>query len=262
MTDQAEIRFDDGAAYEKWMGEWSRRVGTVFLDWVQPDPSLRWIDVGCGNGAFSDLLFEQAAPAHVSGIDPSEAQLVYARQRLVGRPAEFCLGDAMELPFTDGCFDCAVMALVIFFVPDPAKGVSEMARVVRPGGLVSAYAWDIMGGGLPQETVRQELSRIGVALPLPRSAEAANLDQLERLWGGAGLTDVVTRQITVQRHFASFDEFYAITSLSPTARVLSTLTPEQTEALKAGLRHQLTYDASGQIVCEGRANAVKGRVRA
>ena len=40
---------------------------------------------------------------------------------------------------------------MIFFVPDPTKGVAEMARVVRPGGTVAAYAWDIEGGGAPLE---------------------------------------------------------------------------------------------------------------
>jgi ubiquinone/menaquinone biosynthesis C-methylase UbiE len=50
--------------------------------------------------------------------------------------AEFRQGDAMALPFPDNSFDLAVMALVIFFVPDPAKGVAEMVRVVSPGGTV------------------------------------------------------------------------------------------------------------------------------
>ena len=48
----------------------------------------------------------------------------------------------MALPFADASFDIAVMALVIQFVPDPAKGVAEMARVVRRGGWVTAYVWD------------------------------------------------------------------------------------------------------------------------
>ena len=46
----------------------------------------------------------------------------------------------MALPYTDDQFDEAVMPLVIFFVPEPAKGVSEMVRVVAPGGVVAAYA--------------------------------------------------------------------------------------------------------------------------
>ena len=54
----------------------------------------------------------------------------------------------MALPFETDRFDAAVMALVLFFVPDPAKGVAEMARVVRPGGTVSTYLW-IAGEGPP-----------------------------------------------------------------------------------------------------------------
>jgi ubiquinone/menaquinone biosynthesis C-methylase UbiE len=58
------------------------------------------------------------------------------------RLAKFDLGDAMALPFPADTFDAAIMALVLFFVPDPAKGVAEMTRLVRPGGMVAAYAWE------------------------------------------------------------------------------------------------------------------------
>ena len=67
-----ELRFDDGAAYEKLMGVWSRSVGEVFLDWLKPAKGLRWIDVGCGSGAFTELILARCAPSDVQGIDPSE----------------------------------------------------------------------------------------------------------------------------------------------------------------------------------------------
>jgi ubiquinone/menaquinone biosynthesis C-methylase UbiE len=69
---ERKLRFDDGAAYEQMMGIWSRYAGTIFLDWLSPPPGLRWIDVGCGSGAFTELLVERCAPAEVQGIDPSE----------------------------------------------------------------------------------------------------------------------------------------------------------------------------------------------
>src|SRR5580698_4327539 len=149
-----QIRFDDGAGYERMMGVWSRLAGEVFLDWVAPTSGLRWVDIGCGNGAFTELLVDRCAPAEVQGIDPSEAQLSFARTRHTAGIARFQQGDAMALPFADRSFDAAVMALVIFFVPEPAKGVAEMKRVVRPGGLVAAYAWDVFGGGSPTEPIQ------------------------------------------------------------------------------------------------------------
>jgi ubiquinone/menaquinone biosynthesis C-methylase UbiE len=52
---------------------------------------------------------------------------------------------------SDDTFDVAVMPLVIFFIPDPAKGVAEMVRVVCPASTVTACAWDVYGGGFPRE---------------------------------------------------------------------------------------------------------------
>jgi len=70
---ETQIRFDDGAAYERMMGIQSQLAGNIFLDWLAPRSGLRWIDIGCGNGAFPELLVERCAPAQVQGIDPSEA---------------------------------------------------------------------------------------------------------------------------------------------------------------------------------------------
>jgi ubiquinone/menaquinone biosynthesis C-methylase UbiE len=87
------------------------------------------------------------------------------------RLAKFDLGDAMALPFPADTFDAAIMALVIFFVPDPAKGVAEMTRLVRPGGMVAAYAWDILGGGFTLEPLRIELRAMGIKPVDPPSVE-------------------------------------------------------------------------------------------
>jgi hypothetical protein len=65
---QGQISFEDGAAYERMMGTWSRLAGEVFLDWLAPLSALCWIDVGCGNGAFTEVLVERCAPNEVQGI--------------------------------------------------------------------------------------------------------------------------------------------------------------------------------------------------
>ena len=87
-----KIRFDDGAAYERMMGVWSRLAGDIFLDWLAPPPGLRWVDIGCGNGAFTELIVERCAPAEIQGIDPSQAQLAFARTRPAARVAQFPAG--------------------------------------------------------------------------------------------------------------------------------------------------------------------------
>jgi SAM-dependent methyltransferase len=259
MTDQ--IRFADGAAYERYMGQWSRLAGETFLDWLAPQSGLRWLDVGCGNGAFTEMLVERCAPASVQGIDPSEGQLAFARTRPAARVAEFHQGDAMALPFPGDTFDAAVMPLVIFFVPDPARGVAEMARVVCSGGTVTAYAWDMVGGGFPYEALHDEMRGLGVAVPTPPSPGASRIDALRDLWKGAGLDSVETREITVQRTFADFDDYWATILGGPSVGPqLAAMASEDLALLKARMRARLPADATGRITCSARAHAVKGLV--
>ena len=256
-----QIRFNDGAAYERYMGKWSQLAGETFLRWVAPAAGLRWLDVGCGNGAFTEMLVERCAPVSVRGIDPSAAQLAFARTRPVSRVAQFLEGDAMALPFPDDMFDAAVMPLVIFFVPDPAKGVAEMARVVCPGGVVTAYAWDMAGGGFPYQALQDEMRGLGVAVPVPPSSGASRIDAMRSLWIGAGLESVETREIGVQRTFADFEDYWTtILGGSSVGPKLATMTSEDLTLLKARMRARLPPDATGRITYSARANAVKGRV--
>jgi SAM-dependent methyltransferase len=260
---EPQIRFEDGAGYERMMGTWSRLAGEVFLDWLKPSPSLRWIDIGCGNGAFTELLAERCAPADIQGIDPSEAQLAFAHTRHTAGIAQFRQGDAMALPFVDDSFDAAVMALVIFFVPEPAAGVAEMARVVRRGGLIATYAWDIENGGFPLEPLLAEMRAMGVPPIRPPSSSASRMENLRTLWADAGLDGIETREITVQRTYSDFDDFWAIAQLGSSARAtIATLTPDQIERLKTNVRTRLAADHSGPITTSARANAIKGRVPA
>ena len=258
MTDQ--IRFLDGAAYERFMGQWSQLAGERFLDWLAPKSGLRWLDVGCGNGAFTEMIVERCAPASVDGIDPSEAQLTYARTRPGLREAQFHPGDAMAMPFPDNAFDVAVMPLVIFFVPEPARGVAEMARVVGPGGTVAAYAWDMAGGGYPYEALHSEMRGLGMTLPAPPSPGASRLDAMRELWAGAGLQEIDTREIAVQRTFADFQDYWTTilggTSVGPR---LKTMTPGDLAQLEARMRERLPADAAGRITYGAKANAVRGR---
>lgn len=259
---ESQIRFEDGAAYERMMGVWSQLAGGIFLDWLAPKAGQNWVDVGCGNGAFTELIVRRCEPASVDGVDPSEGQLSFARSRPASRIAKFKQGDAMALPYADKSFDVAVMALVIFFVPDPAKGVAEMARVVRSGGSVAAYAWDMHGGGFPWTPVTAELGALGQNTARPPSIDASRIDALQQLWAKAGIADVETRQITVQRVFTDFDDFLSVGLKTPSiGPVVKAMQPSDVETLKQRLRDKLPADADGRIICSGRANAIKGRIR-
>lgn len=255
------IRFDDGVAYERFMGRWSQLVGRRFLEWLAPAPGWEWVDVGCGNGAFSALLVDHYAPVGVLGVDPSEAQLAFARAHFAGQPVQLECGHALALPCESGRADAAVMPLVLSFVPDSAAGVAEMVRVVRPGGLVSAYMWDMQGGGFPYHVLNERIRARGGVVPWPPVPEASRLENMEALWRDVGLQNVGVHTIRVTRSFDDFDDFWTTAQGGPSAgQALRSLGDTTLRSLKDEMSELVMRDAEGRVVLEGWANAVRGTV--
>ena len=263
MTEHDEL-FSDGAAYERMMGRWSRVAGKSFLDWIELPSRLRCLDVGCGNGAFTEVLIARCAPAFVVGLDPSKQQIAHARQRLGAKAAEFRVGDAQALPFADRSYDAALMALVIAFLPNPARAVAEMARVVRPGGWIATYMWDIAGGGVPVHPLYEALKSIGATPGIQPNPEASRREALQEFWEKAGLQAVETRVIRIPVVFPNFGDFWDSTTVpvGPQGKAIAVLLPDAREKRRARLREQLPIAADGRIAYEAFANAVKGRVAA
>jgi SAM-dependent methyltransferase len=248
--------FDDGSAYEDFMGAWSRLVGEPFFDWLAPAEGLVWADIGCGNGCSTEQLCQRAAPGGVECIDPSAEQLAHAGALLKGLPVTLRQGNAMALPLADDSVDAALMALVLFFVPDPAQGVAEMVRVTRPGGLVAAHVWDWTTGGNPWDVVWRGEEGLG----RPPSHAISGLAPLEGLWRAAGLEQVEVRHIHAERRFADFAAFWASFLKGP---LRATLSEERLEALRGAARAALGCAETGEpLTITAFASAVKGRVPA
>ena len=153
------------------------------------------------------------------------------------------------------------MALVIFFVPEPAKGVAEMVRVVRPGSTVATYAWDMVGGGYPGEPIHAEMRAMGLKPLLPPSFGASRMEALRDLWTTVGLDAIETREITVLRTFADFDDFWATSLMSGNiGPIVAAISAGDAERLKTRVHARLPADEAGHITYAGRANAVKGCV--
>jgi ubiquinone/menaquinone biosynthesis C-methylase UbiE len=260
---QADKLFTDGEAYERLMGRWSRLVGETFLDWLDVPNGLRWLDVGCGNGAFTEQLIAQCGPDTVSAIDPSDDLLAYARTRLGAKTANFQVGDAQKLPFPDGSFDVAIMALVISFVPDPDKAAAEMARVVRPGGWVATYMWDIPGGGAPTDPVYVTLESMGMTSVRPANPVVSRREAMQNMWEKAGLESIDTRVIRIPVVYSDFDDFWDSNTvlIGPQGKLIAGMSTSEREQLRTGLRNRLPTALDGRIVYESFANAVKGRPR-
>ncbi|WP_262268406.1 class I SAM-dependent methyltransferase [Microvirga yunnanensis] len=246
------------------MGRWSRRVGDVFVDWIQVPSGLRWLDIGCGTGVFTEQVIRCCAPAAVVGLDPSAEQLAFARGRGELSKVEFHVGDAQDLPFLDNSFDIAVMALVIHFVPDPAKAAAEMGRVLRPGGTAAAYVWDYKNAGSPTSPLAAAMKAMGLQSPAPPSPQVTSLAALEELWRAAGFVQIGTRTIEIVVEFRDFEEFWQSMTVpvGPAGKAISAMSPDRRAQLRSVLEQQMPVTAGGTVTYEARASAVKGRKRA
>jgi SAM-dependent methyltransferase len=252
-----------GDAYEAYIGRWSRAVAAEFVTWLALPPGGRWLDVGCGTGALTGAVLELADPEHVTAIDPSSGFVGHARAAAGSAPATFLEGDAQSLPFGDGGFDVTVSGLVINFVPEPHRALSEMARTTRAGGTVALYVWDYAEG---MELIRRfwdaavDLDPAAAALDEAARFPICRPDPLERLLRDAGLVDAAVQPIDVPTRFRDFDGFWApfLGAQGPAPSYAMSLDDAGRDALRERLQATLPRAPDGSIALTARAWAARG----
>ncbi len=256
------MTFFDAAAYERFMGRWSRRLAPLLIDFAGVREGDRVLDVGSGTGSLA-LELAVTRRVEVVGIDPSAAFTEHARTRAAGRPVRFDVGDAQELPYEDASFDTCLALLVINHISDPRKAISEMRRVTRPGGRTAAAVWDY-GEGMTLLRAFWD-----AAVDLDPAAEPRHerhmpycrRNQLSTLWAEGGLQEVEETALVIPMEFASFDALWApfLGGQGPGGSYVASLTPGRRQALRERLRQELSAgDSDWPIRIEARAWAVRG----
>jgi SAM-dependent methyltransferase len=256
----------EGDPYEAYVGRWSRVVARELVRSLEVPEGREWLDVGCGTGALAQTILERAAPAVVVGIDRSEGLVASARRRVRDPRARFELGDAQALPVASGAFDAAVSGLVLNFVPEPPRMLSEMARATRAGGTVALYVWDYAAG---MEMTRRFWD---AAKAIDPAAEA--LDQgtrfpicapapLASLLGAAGLTEISAFAIDVPTVFRDFDDFWTpfLGGQGSAPGYVASLPEARRDELRERLRAALPAGPDGSIPLTARAWAARGSKR-
>lgn len=265
MTTERKDVWASGDAYEPYVGRWSRLVAEEFIAWLGVPSGGRWLDVGCGTGALSQVILERGAPERVSGIDASEGFVAYARRRVGDGRCDFRVGNAQALPVVDGEFAVAVAGLVLNFIPDKAKAVAEMKRATRAGGTVAAYVWDYAG---EMQMMRHfwnaavALDPTAVELDEGRRFPICHSKPLADLFHSAGLREVETRAIDVPTIFRDFEDYWSpfLGGQAPAPGYCMSLSEERRSALREFVRSSLPILADGSIHLIARAWAVRGFV--
>jgi SAM-dependent methyltransferase len=252
-----------GQNYEQYMGRWSRQIAAKFMPWLAPPESARWLEIGCGTGAFTAHILGKCAPRSVLATDASKDFVAYAQAQVIDQRVRFETADAVKLPAPDASVDVAASALVLNFVPDRVAALTEMKRVLRPQGLLGFYVWDYPGGGMgfidAFWKAAAEIDPQAADLDEARRFPFCTRDGLAKLCHEAGLTATV-EPIEIETVFSDFEAFWQPFTLGagPAPGYCMKLPEDRRSALKARLAKKLVRKEPIRLI--GRAWAAKATV--
>ena len=249
--------------YDRFMGRYSRELAPLVADHAGVVAPMAVLDVGCGPGALTAELVKRLGAKAVSACDPSPVFIESVTANFPGATVK--IGAIEALPFPDNAFDAALAQLVLHFVVDPVKGVSEMMRVTRPGGTVAATVWN-------NDDEALELVRVfDAAAPTiesdqpykPMKPKFGSAASVVALFQQAGLQDVDARPLKVASTYANFGEYWEIVqhAQGPIGEFVSKLSDVEMDRLKDALAAELNHP-TGAFTLTGVASSVIGRVPA
>jgi SAM-dependent methyltransferase len=233
----------EAEVYDRFVGRYGEALGRALADLAGVQPGMRVLDVGAGTGKLTGVLAECVGAGNVAAVDPSEPFVAALASRFPG--SDVRAASAEDLPFADESFDAVFAQLVVNFLSDPERGVDEMLRVARDGGVVAAAVWDY-GREMTLLTTFWEaaaaLDQRGVDAADERTRMRFGEEGgLRELWQGAGLRDAQGGQIVVAASYESFDDLWEpfTAGVGPAGAYAASLEPEAQAALREEYRERL-----------------------
>lgn len=242
-------------AYDRYMGRYSRLLSPQLADFAGVRSGQRVLDVGCGPGALTSELVARVGPSAVAAVDPSAQFVAAARERHPG--VEVFQASADDLPFPALAFDAAIAQLVVHFMPDPIKGVAEMARVTRRGGLVAACVWDHAGSLGPLSLFWRPAHELDPEVDDESEMPGVREGHLPELFEAAGLHDVEATVLWVSLEHATFEAWWEpfTKRVGPAGSYLASLSPDRQVELRERCR---TLVPTAPFTVKARAWAARG----
>lgn len=222
----------DATAYDHFMGRFSTPLAPKLADLAGIAHGQRVLDVGCGPGALTAELVDRLGASAVSAVDPSEPFVSAAQER--HPDVDVRRAAAEQLPFADRTFDATLAQLVVHFMSDPAAGLSEMARVTHPGGIVAACVWDHGGGKGPLSAFWEAVRATDPDADDESDLAGAREGHLAQLFDEAGLRDIEERILSVSIEHPSFDAWWEpyMLGVGPAGEYVASLDVDRRDALR------------------------------
>src|ERR1700719_783650 len=231
-------------AYDRFMGRFSIPLAPVFADFAGVAGGQRTLDVGCGPGALTAVLVDRLGAQSVAAVDPSEPFVAAVQARHPGVRAQCATAEA--LPFEGGEFDSALAQLVVQFMDDPVAGLREMARVIRPDGMVAACVWDHGPDGHgPLSAFWDAAREIDPSLEGESSRAGTRRGHLAELFVEAGIRTVEAGTVAVDVSFRGFEEWWEpfLLGVGSVGGFVERLSPEGRAELRARCEARLPSGA-------------------
>jgi ubiquinone/menaquinone biosynthesis C-methylase UbiE len=237
--------WDSDAAYDAFMGRFSRRLAVVFADFAGVREGDRALDVGAGTGALTEELVRRGADA--AAADPSPAFAESVRRRFPDLDVREA--PAESLPWANDSFDVALAQLVVAFMSDAPAGVAEMKRVA--GGRVAVCMWDFYEQQL-LATVNRVRNRMGEETTEPPRYRTG--PELEELLGAGAEVE----PLDVEAEYEDFEDFWSalLGGVGPHGSWAVSLGEEGRETARTELHRELGEPAGG-FTLKGRAWAAR-----
>jgi len=251
------MNFDAAAeSYDAFMGRYSSLLSPLFADFAGVAPGQRVLDVGCGTGALTAELVRRLSPSDLAAADPMAHFVAATRQRNPG--VQVVQASAESLPFPDDGFDAALAQLVVHFMTDPLAGISEMTRVTRAGGVVSACVWDYAGDRSPLSPLWRAARAMDPTVDDEANLAGAREGALLQLFHDAGLEDVRETALVTNVEHATFEEWWEpyTRGVGPAGKYVAGLDTQRRNELRDRCRAQLS---DGPFVLTFQAWAARGQ---
>lgn len=251
-----------GQSYEKFMGQYSHRIAKLFLEWLKPPPKLRWLEIGCGTGALSEIILSHGLPKSLLAIDPSAKFIEFARHRISDPRASFQVGDSQSLSQIPLSIDIVAFGLVLNFIPDPVIALHAMRRTLKPNGVLAFYVWDYGG---KMEMLRYFWDGAVAIDPDARFLVESfrypfcQPDNLTQLCRQVSLQNIEVIGLEIPITFSSFDDYWApfLGGQGPAPSYVARLDSSKRKNLKDFLQASLPIRDDGSLDLIARAWAVR-----